>query len=120
MVCNLVDRLPQSGVMTIHSGVTTDHDPVSSGVGMVQPENPVHASLARIAEEFADNTDSQSPPGDDALVSDINEIVRPQTPAEACLAPTLVLFGWAGETRRIREALPHFDRVENLEGLRLV
>ena len=62
MVCKLVDRLPQSGVMTIHSGVTTDHDPVSSGVGMVQPENPVHASLARIAEEFADNTDSQSPP----------------------------------------------------------
>ena len=106
--------------MTIHSGVTTDHDPVSSGVGMVQPENPVHASLARIAKEFADNPDSQSPPGDDALVSDINEIVRPQTPAEACLAPTLALFGWAGETRRIREALPHFDRVENLEGLRLV
>ena len=120
MVCSRVGGFSQSGVMTIHSGVTKDPDPVSSGMGMAKPENPVHASLARIAEEFADNSDSQSPPGDGALVSDINEIVRPQTPAEACLAPTLALFGWAGEGRRIREALPHFDRVENLEGLRLV
>ena len=54
------------------------------------------------------------------LVVDINEIVQPQTPAEACLAPTLALFGWAGEARRIREALPHFDRIENIEALRLV
>jgi ABC-type bacteriocin/lantibiotic exporter with double-glycine peptidase domain len=84
------------------------------------PENPVHASVARIAEEFASPSDSQPPSGDTPLVSDINEIVRPQTPAEACLAPTLALLGWAGEGRRIREALPHFDRIEGLEALRLV
>ena len=82
-------------------------------------ENPVHASLARIAEEFAGPSDeplsSEIP-----LVAEINDIVQPQTPAEACLAPTLALFGWAGEGRRIREALPHFDRIEDIELLRLV
>jgi ABC-type bacteriocin/lantibiotic exporter with double-glycine peptidase domain len=67
-------------------------------------ENPVHASLARIAEEFAKAPDGQAP----------------QTPAEACLAPTLALFGWAGEARRIREALPHFDSINDVEDLRSV
>ena len=83
-------------------------------------DNPVHASLARIAEEFAGPSDAQLSSGETSLVTDINDIVRPQTPAEACLAPTLALFGWAGEGRRIREALPHFDRVESIEALRLV
>jgi len=83
-------------------------------------ENPVHASLARIAEEFAGTADCKLSPEEIPLVSDINDIVRPQTSAEACLAPTLALFGWAGEERRIREALPHFDRIEDIEGLRLV
>ncbi|MGC2809322.1 MAG: ATP-binding cassette domain-containing protein [Bradyrhizobium sp.] len=79
----------------------------------------MHASLARIAEEFAGPADeplsSEIP-----LVAEINYIVQPQTPAEACLAPTLALFGWAGEGRRIREALPHFDRIEDIDSLRLV
>jgi ABC-type bacteriocin/lantibiotic exporter with double-glycine peptidase domain len=85
----------------------------------VKLDNPVHASLARIAEEFAGSSDAQLSSGE-TLVTDINDIVRPQTPAEACLAPTLALFGWVGEGRRIREALPHFDRVESIAALRLV
>jgi ATP-binding cassette subfamily C protein LapB len=83
-------------------------------------ENPVHASLARIAEEFASVPDGQALPIESSLFSDINNIVRPQTPAEACLAPTLALFGWAGEGRRIREALPHFDSINDIEDLRSV
>jgi ATP-binding cassette, subfamily C, bacterial LapB len=105
--------------MTVHRGVGSDlgnmslpHDPGKS-------ENPVHASLARIAEEFLGGSDNQSS-AETPLISDINDIVKPQTAAEACLAPTLALFGWAGEGRRIREALPHFDRIENIEALRVV
>jgi ABC-type bacteriocin/lantibiotic exporter with double-glycine peptidase domain len=84
------------------------------------PQNPVHASLARIAEAFGDGWDDNLSPEEAPLVSDINSIVQPRTAAEACLAPTLALLGWAGEERRIREALPHFDRIENVEALRLV
>jgi ATP-binding cassette, subfamily C, bacterial LapB len=105
--------------MTIHSSVSPALDGVPDR-GPVKLDNPVHASLARIAEEFAGPSDAQLSSGETSLVTDINDIVRPQTPAEACLAPTLALFGWAGEGRRIREALPHFDRVESIEALRLV
>ncbi len=83
-------------------------------------ENPVHASLARIAEEFARAADSEGLPLENSLLSEINGIVRPQTPAEACLAPMLAMFGWAGEGRRIREALPHFDSINDVEALRSV
>ncbi len=83
-------------------------------------ENPVHATLAHIAEEFASAPDTDALPIETSLFSDINNIVQPQTPAEACLAPTLALFGWAGEGRRIREALPHFDRINDVESLRSV
>jgi ATP-binding cassette, subfamily C, bacterial LapB len=79
-------------------------------------ENPVHASLARIAEEFG----SARHATEASLVSVINDMVEPRTPAERCLAPTLALFGWAGEGRRIREALPHFDRIGDIEDLRSV
>jgi ATP-binding cassette, subfamily C, bacterial LapB len=118
LVWRRVGGFPQSSVMTIHSA-STDRNAVGLGPNMAMPENPVHASFARIAEEFGSISDGQSP-SDAPFVSDINNIVRPQTPAEACLAPTLALFGWAGDGRRIREALPHFDRIEHLEGLRLV
>jgi ATP-binding cassette, subfamily C, bacterial LapB len=106
--------------MTIHSSVNPALDGIGPGAGPMKFDNPVHASLARIAEEFAGPPDAQLSSGETSLVTDINDIVRPQTPAEACLAPTLALFGWAGEGRRIREALPHFDRVESIEALRLV
>jgi len=105
--------------MTIHRSVSPALDGIGPGAGPVKLDNPVHASLARIAEEFAGSSDAQLSSGE-TLVTDINDIVRPQTPAEACLAPTLALFGWVGEGRRIREALPHFDRVESIAALRLV
>jgi len=105
--------------MTIHRSVSPALDGIGPGADPVKLDNPVHASLARIAEEFAGSSDAQLSSGE-TLVTDINDIVRPQTPAEACLAPTLALFGWVGEGRRIREALPHFDRVESIAALRLV
>lgn len=83
-------------------------------------ENQVHANLARLAAEFGGGASESLVTAEDALISTINDIVRPETPAEACLAPALALFGWAGEGRLIREALPHFDRIENIEALRRV
>jgi ATP-binding cassette subfamily C protein/ATP-binding cassette subfamily C protein LapB len=106
--------------MTVHGSVGPNLGGIGLGAGLEKLENPVHASLARIAEEFAGISDGQLSSAETPLVSDINDIVRPQTPAEACLAPTLALLGWAGEERRIREALPHFDRIENIEAMRLV
>ena len=106
--------------MTVHGCVGPDLGGIGRSAGPEKLENPVHASLARIAEEFAGISDGQISSAETPLVSDINDIVRPQTPAEACLAPTLALLGWAGEERRIREALPHFDRIENIESMRLV
>jgi len=83
------------------------------------PENPVHATLARLAAEFAGVSEESGFP-EETLISTINSIVHPETAAEACLAPTLALFGWAGEGRLIQEALPHFDRIDNIEALRRV
>ncbi len=40
--------------------------------------------------------------------------------AGACLRPVLAAVGWSGETRHIFEALPHIDRVNDIEGLRAV
>lgn len=83
-------------------------------------ENPVHANLARLAAEFANVSDEFSCSPEESLISEINNVVHPETAAEACLAPTLALLGWAGEGRLIQEALPHFDRVDNVEALRRV
>jgi ATP-binding cassette subfamily C protein LapB len=105
--------------MTTHSGVGSDLGKMSLRASPEKSENQVHASLARLAEEFVGIPDGQSP-AETTLISDVNDIVKPQTAAEACLAPTLELFGWAGEGRRIREALPHFDRIEDVEALRVV
>jgi ATP-binding cassette subfamily C protein LapB len=105
--------------MTTHSGVGSDLGKMSLRASPEKSENQVHAGLARLAEEFVGIPDGQSP-AETTLISDVNDIVKPQTAAEACLAPTLELFGWAGEGRRIREALPHFDRIEDVEALRVV
>ena len=83
-------------------------------------ENPVHSNLARLAAEFANVSDDLARSPEESLISTINSIVQPETAAEACLAPTLALFGWAGEGRLIQEALPHFDRIDNIEALRRV
>src|SRR5271170_7116016 len=107
-------RLSASGIVTTHSSIASNIGGISLNSGLEKSENPVHASLARIAEEFSGALDDKLSAEKTPLVSDIDDIVRPQTPAEACLAPTLALLGWAGEGRRIREALPHFDRVEGI------
>lgn len=120
MVGSRSRRFSASGVVTTHSSIASNIGGISLNAGSEKSENPVHASLARIAEEFAGTLDDKLSPEKTPLVSDINNIVRPQTAAEACLAPTLALLGWAGEGRRIREALPHFDRIEGIEALRLV
>ena len=77
-------------------------------------------ALPGLPKNLPATSDDKLSPEETPLVSDINDIVQPQTAAEACLAPTLALLGWAGEGRRIREALPHFDRMEGIEALRLV
>jgi ATP-binding cassette, subfamily C, bacterial LapB len=106
--------------MTTRGSVDAIVGDVSQAAGRQNVENSVHASLARIAEEFADSSNDHLSFGEIPLVANINDIVQPETAAEACLAPTLALFGWAGEGRRIREALPHFDRIHSVESLRLV
>lgn len=106
--------------MTTHS----DTDPRRIGANQTPvPEavdNPVHATLARLAAEFTNVSDDLSCSPEESLISTINSIVHPETAAEACLAPTLALFGWAGEGRLIQESLPHFDRIDNIEALRRV
>jgi ATP-binding cassette subfamily C protein/ATP-binding cassette subfamily C protein LapB len=78
--------------------------------------NPVHANLQRLVEAF--ETDYEPPAEkNDTRIAEFNAIIRPQTPAEACLAPILALFGWEGDGRRLRESLPHFERVTDCEGL---
>lgn len=43
---------------------------------------------------------------------------EPDSPAGACLMPLLSAIGWSGESRHLFEALPHFDSIEDVEGLR--
>ncbi|GBF26293.1 leukotoxin export ATP-binding protein LtxB [bacterium MnTg02] len=40
--------------------------------------------------------------------------------AGACLRPLLVALEWAGEARHLQEALPHFDTINDINGLRSV
>jgi len=89
--------------------VTTHSDPGSHLVGAAEgppletTENPVHANLARLAAEFANVSDEFSCSPEESLISEINNVVHPATAAEACLAPTLALLGWAGEGRLIQD-----------------
>ena len=106
--------------MTRHNDPGSHLADIHEGSASGTIENPVHANLARLAAEFASVSDDQSCSPEESLISTINSIVQPETAAEACLAPTLALFGWAGEGRLIREALPHFDRIDNMEALRRV
>ena len=56
----------------------------------------------------------------DMLLDRVNALVAPTTAAEACIGPFLAAVGWAGDLRCVREALPHFDRVTDIESLRCV
>ena len=42
------------------------------------------------------------------------------SPALRCLRPALLAAGWTGHERHIQEALPHFDTVADIDGLRAV
>ncbi len=48
------------------------------------------------------------------------EQVDEDTPAGSCLRPLLLALGWSGEDRHLFEALPHFDKICDIEGLRAV
>ncbi len=67
--------------------------------------NPVHNMQGRLKETFHNPKD---------------EKVDDSSPAGACLKPLLLSLGWSGEERHLLEALPHFDRVCEFEGLRAV
>jgi ATP-binding cassette subfamily C protein LapB len=88
--------------------------------------NKVRAETARIAEAYREiNSDISNPrhidsAEDDLLFSSLAAAIAPVTPAEACLAPALAAIGWAGTVRDVKEALPHFDRIRDVEALRSV
>src|SRR6266851_3701573 len=86
MVCCRARWPSESGVMTIHGSVGPNLGGIGPGAGPEKLENPVHASLARIAEEFAGISDGQLSSGETPLVSDINDIVRPATALTSCLS----------------------------------
>lgn len=67
--------------------------------------NAVHELHGRLMESFHHLKDEQVDEG---------------TPAGACLRPLLLALGWSGEDRHLVEALPHFDRVCDIDGLRAV
>jgi ATP-binding cassette, subfamily C, bacterial LapB len=67
------------------------------------------------AENFVPGRETQ-----DDFFERVNELIAPATDAETCIAPLLAAVGWAGDLREVREALPHFDRVNNIEELRSV
>ncbi len=48
------------------------------------------------------------------------ERVDETTPAGACLRPLLASLEWAGEARHLQESLPHFDALNDIDGLRAV
>lgn len=90
--------------------------------------NPVHAEIARIAHAYGHAvSDAPSPEqidpaatADDLLLSNLAATIAPETPAEACLVPTLAAVGWVGDARDVKETLPHSDRIRDVEALRSV
>lgn len=73
--------------------------------------NPVHRQWNELSEEM--NTGSVH----DTAFSKLNEGT---TPAERCLVPLLREMNWQGNDRLLFEALPHFDRIETIQELRVV
>lgn len=68
-------------------------------------ENPVHGHWQDLEEEFA---------------QPVLEDFQATTPAEACLRPLLQMLGWHGVHRHVFEAMPHFDSILDINGLRAV
>jgi ATP-binding cassette subfamily C protein LapB len=97
------------------------------------PRNPpaghgVHAQIERLAEAYGGATsDARNPTqlspavaDNDVLLSGLAATISPATPAEACLVPALAAMGWVGAVRDVTEALPYFERIRDVEGLRSV
>ena len=74
-------------------------------MGLPSRANAVHELQSLLSDTFGDFERGQ---------------VDESSPAGACLRPILAALGWSGETRHIFEALPHIDRVNDIEGLRAV
>ena len=53
-------------------------------------------------------------------LADASDQVNEDSPAGACLRPLLAALNWTGEAKHLREALPHFDSVSKIDGLRAV
>ncbi|MFV2091747.1 MAG: ABC transporter transmembrane domain-containing protein, partial [Hyphomicrobiales bacterium] len=69
------------------------------------PVNPVHSMRRQVLDAFETVRDSHT---------DMSG------PAGACVAPMLAALGWRGEARHLHEALPHFDKIEDMLALRAV
>lgn len=68
--------------------------------------NPVHALQDALGSAFARQN---------------SEPAAEATPSVAdCLKPLLDALGWTGDARHLHEALPHFDAIDTLDGLRAV
>ena len=86
--------------------------------------NRVHDDLRRIAAAYGTTTSDftnlggPDPDEEDLLLSGLAAAIAPETPAEACLVPALAAAGWTGVVREVKEALPHFSRVRNIDALR--
>lgn len=90
------------------------------------PSNPVHDDIRRIAAAYgaviSDAPDARhmNSTEEDLLLSNLAAAIAPKSPAEACLVPFLAAVGWTGVARDVKEALPHFDRIGDVEALRSV
>src|SRR3954447_5546323 len=84
----------------------------------------IRAQLARLEEVYggaaADVQEAQTIGQEDPLLSGLAEAINPATSAEACLVPALASIGWTGIARDVKETLPYFDRIRDVEGLRSV
>ncbi len=111
------------------SGMRPDETPADA-LAPQEPSasNPVHAEIARIAHAYGHTvSDAPNPEqvipaatADDLLLSNLAATIAPETPAEACLVPALAALGWVGVVRNVKEALPHFERIRDVEALRSV
>ncbi len=74
-------------------------------------DNAVHRQLRNLTDELnaaSSRNGCQAAPG-----------IR-SAPAEECLVPLLKELNWQGSDRLLFEALPHFDRIETFQNLRMV
>lgn len=76
-------------------------------------ENVSDRSTADIDQDLRDHFDGAY------FIQDL-EALSNASAAGACLHPLLVALDWTGEARHLHEALPHFDTVDDINGLRAV